>query len=62
MDLNSTNGTFLNHSKIEPQKYYQLLENDSITFGLSDVKYIVMEDKSVQYKREMFLRPDEAEN
>ena len=35
MDLNATNGTFLNGERIEPQRYYQLLEKDAVKFGAS---------------------------
>ncbi|RVX08524.1 FHA domain-containing protein DDL [Vitis vinifera] len=35
MDLGSTNGTFINDSRIEPQRYYELFEKDTIKFGNS---------------------------
>ncbi|MQM01023.1 hypothetical protein Taro_033775 [Colocasia esculenta] len=35
MDLGSTNGTFLNDDRIEPQRYYELREQDVIKFGNS---------------------------
>ncbi|KAL6538397.1 hypothetical protein OROGR_012385 [Orobanche gracilis] len=35
MDLGSTNGTFLNDNQIEPQRYYELFEKDTIKFGNS---------------------------
>ncbi|KAI8557630.1 hypothetical protein RHMOL_Rhmol04G0025000 [Rhododendron molle] len=35
MDLGSTNGTFVNENRIEPQRYYELFERDTIKFGNS---------------------------
>ncbi|GAU20527.1 hypothetical protein TSUD_130850 [Trifolium subterraneum] len=35
MDLGSTNKTFVNDSPIEPQRYYELREQDTIKFGNS---------------------------
>ncbi|EXB50263.1 FHA domain-containing protein DDL [Morus notabilis] len=35
MDLGSTNKTFLNEVAIEPQRYYELFEKDTIKFGNS---------------------------
>jgi len=42
MDLESTNGTYLNHEKIEPARYYELIKDDVINFGFSKRDYIVM--------------------
>nr|ACF81341.1 unknown [Zea mays] len=33
MDLDSTNGTFINGNRIEPRRYYELFEKDTIKFG-----------------------------
>ncbi|XP_068640059.1 FHA domain-containing protein DDL-like isoform X2 [Aristolochia californica] len=33
MDLGSTNGTFMNDNRIDPQRYYELIEKDTIKFG-----------------------------
>lgn len=41
MDLESTNGTFLNEEKIESSKYYELLDKDVLKFGLSDREYVM---------------------
>ncbi|PWZ16617.1 FHA domain-containing protein DDL [Zea mays] len=35
MDLDSTNGTFINGNRIEPRRYYELFEKDTIKFGNS---------------------------
>ncbi|KAL9265065.1 FHA domain-containing protein [Drosera capensis] len=35
MDLGSTNKTFLNDNPVEPQRYYELFEKDTIKFGNS---------------------------
>lgn len=51
MDLNSTNGTFLNEAKIEGQKYYQLLHEDVIRFGMSERKYVLMHNQAEQLEQ-----------
>jgi len=47
MDLGSTNGTFINGSRLDPQRYYQLLEKDTIKMGCSSREYVMLHDKSV---------------
>jgi len=42
MDLGSKNGTFLNGEKIEPSRYYQLLDKDVIKLANSSRDYVVM--------------------
>ena len=42
LDLNSSNGTFLNGKKIEPQKYYELKEKDNLRFGYSLKEYVLI--------------------
>ncbi len=42
MDLDSTNGTFLNKARIEGSKYYELLEDDNIKFAKSSRDYVLM--------------------
>jgi len=42
MDLESTNGTYLNKEKIEQARYYELIKNDVINFGFSERDYVVM--------------------
>jgi smad nuclear-interacting protein 1 len=42
MDLKSTNSTFLNDSKIEDCKYYELKEFDEISFASSKRKYVLI--------------------
>ena len=46
MDLGSTNGTHLNGNRIEPHRYYELLERDTIKFGTSSREYVLLHDKS----------------
>ena len=41
-DLNSTNGTFINGERIEAQRYYELLERDSLRFGNSSREYVLL--------------------
>jgi len=41
MDLNSTNGTYINGIKIEPNKYTQLKNNDKVSFGVNEITFLV---------------------
>jgi smad nuclear-interacting protein 1 len=45
MDLESTNGTFLNGERIESSRYYEILENDMVKFGHSEREYIFLKEK-----------------
>ncbi|KAI3979293.1 hypothetical protein MKX01_007769 [Papaver californicum] len=46
MDLGSTNGTFINDNRIESQRYYELMEKDTIKFGNSSREYVVLHENS----------------
>ncbi|AES99503.1 nuclear inhibitor of protein phosphatase [Medicago truncatula] len=46
MDLGSTNKTFVNDSPIEPQRYYELREQDTIEFGNSSREYVLLHENS----------------
>lgn len=46
MDLGSTNGTYLNGQRIEAQRYYELLEKDTIKFGNSSREYVLLHEGS----------------
>lgn len=46
MDLGSTNGTFVNDNRIEPQRYYELFEKDTIKFGNSSREYVLLHENS----------------
>ena len=46
LPLGSTNGTYLNGERIEPQRYYQLLEKDTVKFGTSTREYVILNDES----------------
>ncbi|KAL4515075.1 hypothetical protein Ndes2526B_g03612 [Nannochloris sp. 'desiccata'] len=45
MDLGSTNGTFLNGDRIEPERYYELLEKDMLRFGNSSREYVLLKER-----------------
>lgn len=45
IDLNSSNGTFLNGVKIETEKYYELRNNDKITFANVES---IFKDKNIE--------------
>ncbi|KAM1343236.1 hypothetical protein PS2_007377 [Malus domestica] len=47
MDLGSTNKTFLNENAIEPQRYYELMEKDTIKFGNSSREYVLLHENSM---------------
>lgn len=42
MDLKSTHGTFLNETRIEPLRFYELKSKDNIRFAASSREYLVM--------------------
>ncbi len=46
IDLGSTNGTFINGDKMESERYYELLEKDSLKFGLSSREYVLLHEQS----------------
>ncbi|KAL2935253.1 FHA domain-containing protein DDL [Bienertia sinuspersici] len=46
MDLGSTNKTFVNENPIEPQRYYELFEGDTIKFGNSSREYVLLHENS----------------
>uniref|UniRef100_M1B5B6 Nuclear inhibitor of protein phosphatase-1 n=1 Tax=Solanum tuberosum TaxID=4113 RepID=M1B5B6_SOLTU len=46
MDLGSTNGTFINENRIEPERYYELLEKDTLKFGNSSREYVLLHENS----------------
>ncbi|XP_052112186.1 FHA domain-containing protein DDL [Arachis duranensis] len=48
MDLGSTNKTFVNDSPIEPQRYYELREKDTIMFDCFSREYVLLHENSVQ--------------
>lgn len=45
MDLESTNGTMINKTKIEPARYYELKHYDILNFGLSTIDYVVIKEE-----------------
>ncbi|KAK7305064.1 hypothetical protein VNO77_42963 [Canavalia gladiata] len=47
MDLGSTNKTFVNDSPVEPQRYYELREKDTIKFGNSSREYVLLHENSI---------------
>mmetsp|Transcript_15807 Transcript_15807/g.36597 ORF Transcript_15807/g.36597 Transcript_15807/m.36597 type:complete len:333 (+) Transcript_15807:180-1178(+) len=46
MDLESTNGTFLNGVRIDAARYYQLKRGDVLTFGASTREYVVLTENT----------------
>lgn len=44
MDLDTTNGSFLNGSKIEGARYYEMMDQDVLRFGASKRDYVLMLD------------------
>ena len=50
MDLESTNGTFINGVRIDPAKYYQLKKGDVLTFGASTREYVLLTENTTSTK------------
>ena len=48
IDLESSNGTFLNNNKVEPKRYLELREKDVLKFGFSSREYVLLHDQSNQ--------------
>jgi smad nuclear-interacting protein 1 len=46
MDLESTNGSFINDARLEPRRYYEILEKDVLKFGNSTRKYVLLHPES----------------
>nr|XP_043606384.1 FHA domain-containing protein DDL [Erigeron canadensis] len=46
MDLGSTNGTFINDNRIEPERYHELMEKDTLKFGNSSREYVMLHENS----------------
>ncbi len=42
LDLGSTNGSFLNESRIEPGRYIELRNQDVVRFGRCDSDYVIL--------------------
>ncbi|GMH36253.1 hypothetical protein BSKO_04121 [Bryopsis sp. KO-2023] len=47
MDLESVNGTFINRERVEAHRYYELMEQDTVRFGLSSREYVLLHEGSV---------------
>ena len=45
IDLNSTNGTYLNGDKIDNSKYYELMDKDNLNFGDKKIDFVLMQMK-----------------
>jgi smad nuclear-interacting protein 1 len=48
MDLESTNGTFVNGVRLDPARYYELRRGDVITFGASTREYVLLTEQSAR--------------
>lgn len=44
IDLDSSNGTFLNNKRIDGRKYHELFDKDVLKFGFSSRDYVVMHE------------------
>jgi len=51
MDLESTNGTFLNSVRIDSARYYQLRPKDVIRFAESTREYVLLSENSVSVSK-----------
>jgi len=46
IDLESSNGTYLNNERVQPRRYYELREKDVLKFGYSSREYVLLHDQS----------------
>jgi len=58
IDLESTNGTLLNGSKLESARFYELREGDVFRFGKSTREFVLLHDGSANH---MELKPLELD-
>uniref|UniRef100_A0A182PPL5 FHA domain-containing protein n=1 Tax=Anopheles epiroticus TaxID=199890 RepID=A0A182PPL5_9DIPT len=52
IDLESSNGTFLNNKQIEPKRYYELHEKDVLKFAFSSREYVLLHENSKEDNEE----------
>jgi smad nuclear-interacting protein 1 len=48
MDLESTNGSFINGVRLDPARYYELRRGDVITLGASTREYVLLTEQSAK--------------
>lgn len=58
IDLETTNGTFINNNKVEARRYVELREKDVLKFGFSSRDYVILHEKSQDDESDE--EPDEA--
>lgn len=46
IDLGSANGTYINNQRMDPERYYELRENDVIKFAFSTREYVLLHEES----------------
>ena len=46
IDLESSNGTYVNNKKIEAKRYVELKEQDVLKFGYSSREYVLLHENS----------------
>jgi len=46
IDLESSNGTFVNNKKVDPRCYVEIMEKDVIKFGYSSREYVLLHEES----------------
>lgn len=47
LDLETTNGTTINKERLEPARYYEVLNGDVLRFGFSSRDYVMMNESAV---------------
>eukprot|EP00812_Abedinium_dasypus_P011335 NODE_4898_length_630_cov_257.206957.p2 GENE.NODE_4898_length_630_cov_257.206957~~NODE_4898_length_630_cov_257.206957.p2 ORF type:complete len:165 (-),score=72.54 NODE_4898_length_630_cov_257.206957:118-612(-) len=58
MDLESTNGTFINGERLDPSRYYELKERDVMKFGMSSREFVLLHTQST---KDMPIDPKDLE-
>lgn len=46
IDLESSNGSYVNNTEIPASRYYQLRTGDTLTFGASTREYVLLDEGS----------------
>lgn len=60
IDLESSNGTFVNNKQIESKRYYELFEKDVVKFGFSTREYVVLHEGSKDDQKDDDIQIDEV--
>jgi len=62
IDLESSNGTYINDERIQPSRYYELKHGDEIKFGFSSRSFIILNATAARNQMEDVKQESEDED